>query len=103
MNERERCLAALRFGQPDRVPLAPGGGRKSTLEAWHRQGLPAGVEDIPEYAYRQAGGALEWPKGGPGFRVNERMIPHVRGEGHRAQGALADRPGLEREHLRDRQ
>lgn len=37
---RERYLTTLHFGQPDKVPLQPGGPRESTLEAWHRQGLP---------------------------------------------------------------
>lgn len=75
MNERERYLATWLFGQPDQVPLAPGAGRESTLAAWHRQGLPLTVRDPAEYAYRLAGGTLEWPKGGVPFPVNERMIP----------------------------
>lgn len=49
MNDRERYIAALRFDKPDRVPFDPGWGRKSTMEAWHRQGLPEGVTDC--YAY----------------------------------------------------
>jgi len=40
MTPRERYLETLLFGHPDRVPLAPGGPRESTLEAWHQQGLP---------------------------------------------------------------
>lgn len=77
MNERKRHLEALLFGKPDRIPLSPGGGRKSTRETWRKQGLPESVKDgeIVEYAYRQAGGKLDWPKGGKGFQVNERMIP----------------------------
>jgi hypothetical protein len=43
MNERERFHATLLFGQPDKVPLQPGHPRESTLEAWHRQGLPEGI------------------------------------------------------------
>ena len=43
MNERERFVETLTFGNPDKVPLTPGGPRQSTLEAWHRQGLPEGV------------------------------------------------------------
>ena len=43
MNERQRYHAAVRFEKPDRYPLQPGGPRESTLEAWHGQGLPAGV------------------------------------------------------------
>ncbi len=75
MNARERFLETLLFGSPDRIPLAPGGGRESTRKNWHQQGLPEDVTNIPEYAYRQAGGTLEWPESGPGFPVNERMIP----------------------------
>ncbi len=77
MNERKRHLEALLFGRPDRIPLSPGGGRKSTRETWRKQGLPETVKDgdIVEYAYRQAGGKMDWPKGGKGFLVNERMIP----------------------------
>ena len=43
MRERERFRAALLFGTPDKVPLQPGGPRESTLKAWHRQGLPEGI------------------------------------------------------------
>ncbi|NOY80178.1 MAG: hypothetical protein GXP31_04140 [Kiritimatiellaeota bacterium] len=75
MTERERYLETMLFGAPDRVPLAPGGGRRSTLAAWHEQGLPPDVRDYNQYAYRLVGGNLEWPRGGPGFPVNYRMIP----------------------------
>lgn len=40
MHERQRFIAALTFGQPDRFPLEPGWPRESTLQAWHTQGLP---------------------------------------------------------------
>lgn len=77
MTERERNLAVLLFGTPDKIPLTPGGGRKSTRETWHTQGLPEDIEPgaIQEYAYRQAGGTDEWPKGGLGFPINHRMMP----------------------------
>jgi len=75
MTKRERFLETVLFGSPDRVPLQPGHGRKSTREAWYAQGLPVDVGDVNEYAYREAGGRLEWPRGGPGFPLNERMIP----------------------------
>ncbi len=39
----ERYLETLLFGKPDRVPLSSGGPRKSTLRAWHQQGLLEGV------------------------------------------------------------
>ena len=77
MTHRERYIETLLFGKPDRIPLTPGRGRLSTRQAWHAQGLPADIppEQIPEYAYRQAGGTLPWPEEGRDFPVSERMIP----------------------------
>jgi hypothetical protein len=75
MHARDRAVATLRFETPDRVPLDPGGARRSTLDTWHRQGLPADVRNYNEFAYRLAGGTQPWPEHGPGFLVNERMIP----------------------------
>lgn len=75
MTPRDRTLETLLFGNPDRIPLVPGNGRQSTRETWHRQGLPEDVKNIPEYAYRQAGGKLPWPESGPRFPLNERMMP----------------------------
>lgn len=75
MNTRQRYIEAILFGNPDRVPLEPGWGRKSTRERWHREGLPEDVGNPNEYAYRQAGGTLDWPTGGDGFHVDERMRP----------------------------
>jgi len=43
VNPRERYIAALTFGNPDKVPFEPGGGRESTLKRWHEEGLPEGV------------------------------------------------------------
>ncbi len=43
MNQRDRFIETMTFGKPDKIPFAPGGGRESTLAAWHRQGLPEGV------------------------------------------------------------
>lgn len=43
MTERERYIETLLFGNPDKIPLQPGGPRESTLAAWHEQGLPKGV------------------------------------------------------------
>lgn len=44
----------MSFGQPDRIPLWPGEPRESTLEAWHRQGLPEGA-DYYEYLMQKLG------------------------------------------------
>lgn len=75
MNAREQFLETLRFGHPDRIPLMPGGGRKSTRERWYAEGLARDVTDIVLCAYRQAGGT-EFPDGRfEPFAVNERMIP----------------------------
>ncbi len=77
MTPRERFVETLTFGSPDRIPLTPGRGRKSTRAAWHDQGLPGSIapEDIPAFAYKTAGGSLPWPERGEDFPVNERMIP----------------------------
>lgn len=75
MTERQRFLETLLFGSPDKIPFQPGGGRESTRNAWRQQGLPEEVTDYNAYAYRLAGGREELPHGGPGFYVNERMIP----------------------------
>ena len=77
MTSRQRVLESLLFGRPDRVPLEVGGGRESTRARWYSEGLPATVSPggIGEYAYRQAGGTLPWPSGGPWFGVEQRMMP----------------------------
>src|SRR5690606_38258672 len=61
MTERERFIAAMRFEKPDRVPLTPGHGRRSTLRNWHKQGLPADVTDYHAYI-RQLLGIEPEPK-----------------------------------------
>ena len=40
MTHRERYTKALLFQNPDKIPFEPGGPRKSTLERWHKEGLP---------------------------------------------------------------
>lgn len=78
MNARERYLETLLFGKPDRIPLEPGYGRRSTRQKWHEQGLPSEFEsgaDIAAYAYQQVGGMHPLPVVGEGFPVNSRMIP----------------------------
>jgi hypothetical protein len=44
MDDRQRFIAALTFGRPDRIPLDPGGPRESTMRAWTAQGLPEGAD-----------------------------------------------------------
>ena len=46
MTERDRYIQALTFGNPDKIPLTPGGPRRSTLRRWHAEGLPEGVNAV---------------------------------------------------------
>lgn len=55
MTPRQRFVAALTFGAPDRIPFVPGFGRKATREAWHRQGLPEHVIDVDAYVRKLVG------------------------------------------------
>ena len=78
MNQRQRYLETMLFGTPDRVPLEPGGGRQSTRERWHAEGLPEGVDgshEVAQCAFEQAGGTGILPSWGAGFHINERMVP----------------------------
>jgi len=73
VTDRQRYLETLLFGSPDRIPFAPGAPRKSTLEAWHKQGLPEGVD---WHAYlRQTIGIEPASPGGPGVFIKHTMIP----------------------------
>ena len=74
LTERERFRETLLFGRPDRVPFQPGWPRESTLEAWHRQGLP---EEADWQAHLARVLGLEcWPApAGPDLGVSFRMIP----------------------------
>ena len=42
MNPRERYIETLTFGNPDKIPYSPGGGRESTRARWCKEGLPEG-------------------------------------------------------------
>lgn len=78
MNSRQQFVETLTFGHPDKIPFMPGHGRESTLERWHREGLPKEITNpilVNEYAYKQAGGKETLPLGGEGFYVKESMIP----------------------------
>jgi len=71
MTDRERFIATLTFHKPDRVPFSPGGGRESTLRAWHAQGLPPEVQDDFGYMLELLGirpePAVEWVSPGLDF------------------------------------
>lgn len=43
MNVRELYRETILFKNPDKIPLALGGPRESTIKAWRKQGLPEGV------------------------------------------------------------
>ena len=77
MNDRERYLETLLFGEPDRVPFVPGGPRESTLAAWRRQGLPEGADwqDL----VREMLGIEPAPRGDrPGVWIRHTMIPEFK-------------------------
>ncbi len=77
MNERQRYMKTLLFGEADRIPLFPGWGRESMRARWCKEGLTEGLvdpHDVTVEAYRAAGGEPELPKYGQLFRINERMI-----------------------------
>ncbi len=73
MTARERILATLTFGNPDKVPLRPGSGRKSTLARWRSEGLPEGVGPV-EFVFGELGIPME-PSEKHGFYANFRMVP----------------------------
>jgi uroporphyrinogen decarboxylase len=75
MTPRERYISTVLFQKPDRVPFSPGGGRKSTLEAWHRQGLPEDVDDYHAYVRDLIGIEPEPAGRRVGAGVDFRMIP----------------------------
>jgi Uroporphyrinogen decarboxylase (URO-D) len=74
MTAGQRFLETLTFGTPDRIPFQPGGARRSTLEAWHGQGLDPNVPYM-EAVYRSLGieRQITMPKVQPG--VNFKMLP----------------------------
>jgi uroporphyrinogen-III decarboxylase len=75
MNERERYLATVEYGQPDRVPMRTMGPRQSTLARWRAEGLPDG-RDWFDFMCQTLGIAYQHPRQqvtGPG--VNFRMVP----------------------------
>ena len=74
MTARERYLGTLLFEPVDRIPFEPGNARKSTLEAWHKQGLPKG-RDYLEVVCEEIG--IRRPNTQPAAQpgVNFRMMP----------------------------
>jgi uroporphyrinogen decarboxylase len=76
MNERERYLETILFGNPDRIPLWPGGPRESTIERWREEGLDItdGAEFYP-ILYRELGIETDPARGRIDPGVSFKMIP----------------------------
>lgn len=74
MNERTRFREALLFGNPDKIPLQPGGPRESTLKIWRRQGLPQDIDYYP-FLLETIGIELPQKKEQLGLDVSFVMIP----------------------------
>jgi uroporphyrinogen decarboxylase len=74
MNPRERYLATLLFGTPDRIPFETERPKESTLAAWHTQGLPQGV-DWFQYLLETLGVEPEKTRAPVDLGVDSRMIP----------------------------
>lgn len=73
MTDRERFVAALTFGEVDRIPFEPGGARKSTREMWYQQGLPQGADYMT--VLREMLGLPKPVSGRTSHGVDFRMIP----------------------------
>lgn len=74
MNTRQRYIATVLFEQPDYIPFFPGRPRRSTLDAWHRQGLPQDAEWF-SYLVSLLGFEQEWMHSEITPGVDFRMIP----------------------------
>jgi len=75
MNSRQRYLESLLFGKPDKVYFSPGRPRESTLERWHKEGLPENV-DWFEFLCEKIGIKIEKSTSPEvSLRINFDMIP----------------------------
>jgi uroporphyrinogen decarboxylase len=74
LTARERYIETLLFRKPDKVPFSPGGPRKSTLDAWHRQGLPENA-NWRDVLFKEIGLEPERTKPAVNPGVNLRMMP----------------------------
>jgi uroporphyrinogen decarboxylase len=75
MTPRERYINTILFRNSDKPPFSPGGGRRSTLEAWRRQGLPADVTDYHAYIREMLGIPTERTQEPVYHGVDFRMMP----------------------------
>jgi hypothetical protein len=69
LNARERFLATMEFGRPDRVPFYDEDVREGTLKRWYGEGLPKGKHP------RDLFGLEKWER----LSVNLDMIPKFKG------------------------
>lgn len=74
MNQRERYIAALTFGTPDKIPFSPGGPRESTLRRWHTEGLPENVNYM-DAVYGELGITPEPRSLQPRLNIDFKMNP----------------------------
>jgi len=74
MNSRERYIASLLFGQPDRIPFDPGGPREKTLKRWHSEGLSPD-RDYMDALCETIGIRRDGASGGVQPGIDFRMIP----------------------------
>ena len=74
MNERQRFIKSVTFGNPDKIYLKLGGGRKSTHERWIKEGLPEG-KDPSAFILEELGITRENEDNLSSFFINSRMIP----------------------------
>lgn len=51
MTDKERYISALTFGNPDKIPLQPGGPRESTVKRWIDDGMPREALNIGPVNY----------------------------------------------------
>ena len=80
MTAVERYVAALTFGNPDKVPLSPGWPRESTRARWAQEGLPAEAAANSASAVRhvicnELGIDMPEPVNDTGLFVDFRMKP----------------------------
>lgn len=73
MNHRDRYINTLLYKPADRIPLEPGGPRRSTLRRWRAEGLPEGA-DFFRHIMELLGIDMEYPEAAE-HGVNTRMIP----------------------------
>ncbi len=75
MTDRERFIETLTYGSPDKIPMMTMGPRKSTFEAWAKQGMDPERDWFGQLA-EAVGIEYEYPQNPyVGLGVNFRMMP----------------------------